>query len=39
MKNQVHGDIKMREVKDLFELTNSLKDEFELSFIGKTLQF
>lgn len=37
MKNQVHGDIKNDRSKNLFELTNRLKEEFEKSFIGKVL--
>lgn len=37
MKAQIHGDIKNRRSKVLFDLTDKLKDDFESSFIGRDL--
>lgn len=36
MKDQVPGDIKNERSKELFELTDGLKREFEMSFLGET---
>lgn len=36
MKDQVPGDIKNERSKELFELTDRLKREFEMSFLGET---